>query len=122
MKVLLEVKGTLEKVEDLLRVNCSEVKGKGENDDCENDDCAIKIYVAFYLLYKQVDGINLLQIPARDMTAYGRSLLDVLISKEEKGSSVVLKTKKVQSLPCHHAGYKNYLVKRYECIAVCFFF
>ena len=33
-------------------------------------------------------------MPARDMTAYGRSLLDVLFSKEEQGSSVVLKTKK----------------------------
>ena len=56
--------------------------------------------MAFYiiLLYKQVDGINLLQMPARempaiDMTAYGRSLLDVLFNKEEQGSSVVIKTK-----------------------------
>ena len=33
MKVLLEVKGTLEKVADLLRDKYSEVKGKDENDD-----------------------------------------------------------------------------------------
>ena len=52
--------------------------------------------MAFYiiLLYKQVDGINLLQMPARDMAAYGRSLLDVLFTKEEQGSCVILKTKK----------------------------
>ena len=49
--------------------------------------------MVLYLLYEQVDGIKLLQMPARDMTAYGRSLLDVQFSKEEQGSSVVLKTK-----------------------------
>ena len=80
MKVLLEVKGTLEKVADHLRDKCSEVK--------ENDDYIVGynlvnmcLFIS-YLLYKQVYGINLLQIPARDMTAYGRSLLDVLFSKD----------------------------------------
>ena len=34
-------------------------------------------------LYSQVDGVNLLQLPARDAYAYGRSLLDILFSKEE---------------------------------------
>ena len=80
MKVLLEVKGTLEKVADHLRVKCSEVK---ENDDyIVGYNQVICGFLYHNLLYKQVYGINLLQIPARDMTAYGRSLLDVLFSKD----------------------------------------
>ena len=55
--------------------------------------------MAFYLLIKQVDGINLLHIPARVMTAYRRSLLNVLFSKDEQGSSVILKTKKKSPKP-----------------------
>ena len=54
--------------------------------------------MSHYLLHEQVDGINLLHIPARDMTAYGRSLLDVLISKEKQASSVVINTKQVLNL------------------------
>ena len=105
MKVLLEVKGTLEKVADLLRDKCSEVK---ENENyivgCNQVICGFS-----YLLYKQVYGINLLQIPARDMTAYGRSL-DVLFSKEKQGSSVVVRTaiflsslQRVEFIPKFHS-------------------
>lgn len=47
----------------------------------------------------QVNGINLLQIPARDAYAYGRSLLEVLFTKEELSSSVVYKTKKSEKPP-----------------------
>ena len=43
--------------------------------------------------------MNLLQIPARDMRAYGRSLLDILFTKEQQGASVVLKTPKSTKPP-----------------------
>ena len=66
--------------------------------------------MALYLLYKQVDGINLLQIPASDMSVYGRSLLDALFSKEEQGSSVVVRTaillsslQRVEFIPKFHS-------------------
>ena len=70
--------------------------------------------MAFYiiLLYKQVDGINLLQMPARDTTAYGRSLLDVLFNKEEQRSSVILKTKKNIKPPLSPRRVQKLFVKK----------
>ena len=42
----------------------------------------------------QYDGVNLLHIPAKGPNAYGRSLLDVIFTKEEQGQSVVMKSSK----------------------------
>jgi hypothetical protein len=42
----------------------------------------------------QVNGINLLRIPARDAYAYGLNLLDSLFSKEELFTSLLFKSKK----------------------------
>ena len=77
------------------------------------------------LLYKQVDGINLLQMPARDTAAYGRSLLDVLFTKEEQGSCVILTTKKSIKPPLSpRRVQKLFGMHYYEYIAVkyCLFF
>ena len=70
---------------DLLLDKCSEVK---ENDDyivgCNQVIC-LWLFIS-YFLYKQVDGINLLQIPARDdMMAYGGSLGGAVLVKRSKG-------------------------------------
>ncbi len=46
------------------------------------------------LLLTQVDGVNLLRIPARDAYAYGRRLLDVLFTKIEQRASILLTFKK----------------------------
>ena len=35
-----------------------------------------------------VDGVNLLRVPAKDASAYGRALLDLLFSKQEQMASV----------------------------------
>lgn len=43
--------------------------------------------------------MNLLRIPAKDINAYGRALLDHLFSKQEQKASVVLKTKKSEKPP-----------------------
>lgn len=45
-------------------------------------------------MFMQVNGVNLLRIPARDVYSYGRSLLDVLCTKKEQKASVVVKTNK----------------------------
>ena len=84
MKVLLEEKGTLDKVEDLLlRNKYSEVKIKVKD---ETDDyivgCNQVIHCFHIYSIKRLMGLT---IPARDMTAYGRSFLDILFSKEEQG-------------------------------------
>ena len=71
-----------------------------------------------FISYKQVDEINLLQMPARDMTAYGRSLLDVLFNKEEQGSSVILKTKKSIKPPLSPRRVQKLFGK--ECYALLF--
>jgi len=47
----------------------------------------------------QVDGVNLLRIPAKDAYSYGRALLDQLFTKREQKVSVVLKTKKSEKPP-----------------------
>ena len=41
----------------------------------------------------KVDGINLLRVPAKDVNAYGRALLDLLFTKQEQKSSIVMKSK-----------------------------
>lgn len=51
------------------------------------------------LLWIKVDGVNLLRVPAKDAYAYGRTLLDLLFTKEEQKKSVVLKTKKSTKPP-----------------------
>ena len=38
--------------------------------------------------------MNLLRVPAKDASAYGRALLDLLFTKQEQKASVVLKSKK----------------------------
>lgn len=43
--------------------------------------------------------MNLLKIPAKDAYSYGRSLLDLLFSKEEQKGSVIFKTKKSEKPP-----------------------
>lgn len=43
--------------------------------------------------------MNLLQLPAKDVNAYGRSLLDLLFTKAEQAISVVLPTKKSNKQP-----------------------
>lgn len=50
--------------------------------------------VTLFCLYLQINGVNLIQIPARDPYAYGRSVLEILFTKEELAKSVVLKSKK----------------------------
>lgn len=40
-----------------------------------------------------------MHIPAKDMCAYGRSLLDVLFSKEEQARSVLVRTPKSAKPP-----------------------
>ncbi len=53
----------------------------------------------FPLLLTQVDGVNLLRIPARDAYAYGRRLLDVLFTKSEQRASILLTSKKTNKPP-----------------------
>ena len=47
----------------------------------------------------QVDGVNLLRIPAKDVNAYGRALLDLLFTKQEQKTSIVMKSKKSSKPP-----------------------
>ena len=42
----------------------------------------------------QVDGVNLLRIPARDAYAYGLALMDKLFTREEMATSLLFKSKK----------------------------
>jgi hypothetical protein len=47
----------------------------------------------------QVNDVNLLKIPAKDVYSYARSILDLLFTKEEQKASVVFKTKKSEKPP-----------------------
>ena len=51
----------------------------------------------------KVDGINLLRVPAKDVNAYGRALLDLLFTKQEQKSSIVMKSKKNSKPPLDQA-------------------
>ena len=51
-----------------------------------------------------MNGVSVLQIPARDAYAYGRSLLEVIFSKEELSKSVIFKTKKSNKPPLRSEG------------------
>ena len=50
-------------------------------------------------MYPQVNGVNLLRVPAKDAKAYGRALMDLLFTKHEQKASVVLKSKKTTKPP-----------------------
>ena len=41
-----------------------------------------------------INGINVMRLPARDAYAFGLQLLDILFTKEELGSSLLMKSKK----------------------------
>ena len=41
-----------------------------------------------------INGINVMHLPARDAYAFGLQLLDILFTKEELGSSLLMKSKK----------------------------
>ena len=43
--------------------------------------------------------MNLLQIPAKDNSAYGRCVLDMLFTRAEQAASVILPTKKSSKPP-----------------------
>ena len=43
--------------------------------------------------------MNLLRVPAKDASAYGRALLDLLFTKQEQKASIVLKSKKTKKPP-----------------------
>ena len=43
---------------------------------------------------EQVNGVNLLHIPARDAYAYGLQLMDALFTKQELAGSLIFKSKK----------------------------
>ena len=47
----------------------------------------------------QVDGVNLLRVPAKDVNAYGQALLDLLFTKQEQKTSIVMKSKKSNKPP-----------------------
>ena len=47
----------------------------------------------------QVNGINLLKQPAKDVCAYARNLLDFLFTKTEQKASVLFKSKKTEKPP-----------------------
>ena len=54
-----------------------------------------------------MDGINLLRIPSRDASAYGRALLDTLFTKAEQKAHVLFKTSKSNKPPLDRAQGKN---------------
>lgn len=56
----------------------------------------------------QVDGVNLQQIPAKDMCTYGWNLLDSLFTKEEQAGSVVIRTKKSSKPHWTLEEFRNY--------------
>lgn len=51
----------------------------------------------------QVDGINLLGVPAKDVNTCGQALLDLLFPKWEQKTSVVMKSKKSSKPPLDQA-------------------
>lgn len=57
------------------------------------------LHIVIQATNAQVNDVNLLKIPAKDVYSYGRSLLDLLFTKEEQKSSVVFKTKKSEKPP-----------------------
>ena len=59
---------------------------------------ASKIWLTKIISF-QIDGVNLQQIPAKDMCAYGRALLDFLFTKHEQASSVIIRTPKSNKPP-----------------------
>ena len=48
----------------------------------------------FGIINIMFNDVNLMHIPAKDMCAYGRGLLDVVFSKEEQARSVLLQSSK----------------------------
>ena len=47
-----------------------------------------------FTFYLQINGVNVLQVPARDVYSFSLTLLDMLFSREELGKSLLLPTSK----------------------------
>jgi len=61
----------------------------------------------WFKTFSQLNGVNLLQLSAKDAYAYGRSLLDALFSKEELAKSLVYKSKKSNGEATTHYYQSN---------------
>lgn len=94
MDVLLEVR---EMVRSLCGSTLTTVKDEHDQKFIVSDGLLFFHVSSIYLL--QVNGVDLLKIPAKDICAYGRCLLDVLFTREEQAVSVVKKTNKSKKPP-----------------------
>ena len=47
----------------------------------------------------QVNGVNLMHVPAKDVNAYGRALLDLLFTKHEQKALVIFESKTTSKQP-----------------------
>ena len=59
----------------------------------------------------QINGVDLLTVPARDVYSYGLALMDCFFTKEELAKSLCFKSKKSEKPPLDHAKMEKLLGK-----------